>query len=240
MTPLLSLSIVGLAALIHASFQLSISAFTLMSGHSLGRQQSRLRLTGLINGFIIGVAVMTTLLLSTLCYLMLHFLTVALLPIIWTVLCALLLVIGVAVWVFYYRHERGTTLWLPRKTAEFLAERCKRTKNSGEAFGLGLASAFGELLFTIAPLSVGALAIISSPIELQPITFLLYVVVSLLSLLIVAFLVASGTRISAIQYWRESNKRFLQFAAGSALVVLACFLYVNEVLALPLLQGVGL
>ena len=56
MTDIVALSIVCLAALIHASFQLSISTLTLMSGHALGRGQSHTRLVSLLGGFTAGAA----------------------------------------------------------------------------------------------------------------------------------------------------------------------------------------
>jgi hypothetical protein len=51
------------------------------------------------------------------------------------------------------------------------------------------------------------------------------------SLLIVNGLIGSGHKISSIQKWRENNKRFLQFAAGSGLLILGCYLYVDKVVA---------
>ena len=43
-----SFIMIALAATIHASFQLSISTLTLMSGHSLGTQQSHQKLVSLV------------------------------------------------------------------------------------------------------------------------------------------------------------------------------------------------
>lgn len=123
-------------------------------------------------------------------------------------------------------------LWLPRTVALYLAERSKRTKSTAEAFALGMASVTGELLFIVAPLGVAAMVGVTLPPVLQVAALLLYVLVSLLSLLLVAALVASGHKISQIQRWREENKRFLQFMAGSSLLVLGFYLYVNEVVLL--------
>lgn len=238
MTNLVALSIVCLAALIHTSFQLSISTLTLMSGHVLGRGQSHTRLVSLLGGFTMGVAVMTTLLICTLGFWLSHLITPNVVPsILWAAACGLLFGVGVAVWLFYYRNARGTMLWLPRSTAKFLAERSKRTRNTGEAFALGLASVFGELLFIIAPLLVAVLAMIPLPGDVQLLAIVLYVAISLLSLLIIAVLVSGGNKLSDIQRWREANKRFLQFAAGTALFVLGFYLYVNEVLVTPLVAG---
>ncbi len=65
----------------------------------------------------------------------------------------------------------------------------------------------------------------------QIIGIAIYVVISLSGLLVVWSLIGSGYSISKIQKWREDNKGFLQFAAGSALVVLGFFVYVNKIVA---------
>lgn len=237
---LISFSIVGLAALIHASFQLSISTFTLMSGHALGHKKSQEHLTHLTTGFVLGAGAMTLLLLVAFCYGVDYMSRGGQVPpLFWAAGCGLLVGIGVAVWMFYYRPTKGTVLWLPRRTANYLADRCKKTSNPGEAFGLGLASVFGELLFIMAPLLVSAFVITTLAGNMQIVAIILYTVVSLSSLLVVAALVGSGHKLSAIQKWRESNKHFLQFAAGSGLLILGFYLYVNEVLALPLAMGAG-
>lgn len=227
------LSIILLAAAIHASFQLSISTLTMLSGHSLGRKQSQARLVSLLSGFLLGTATMTTLLLIAAAYVGRLLLQDGQVPaIIWAAVCGMLFGLGVAVWLFYYRRDQGTMLWVPRKAADYLTTRSKKTKNSAEAFGLGLASSFGELLFTGTLLLVAGLVIAMLPLGIQPIVGMLYVGVSLLSLALVAALVGSGRRLSSIQHWRETNKRFLQFIAGSSLLVLGFYLYVSEVLML--------
>lgn len=238
MTEIVALSIVCLAALIHASFQLSISTLTLMSGHALGRGQSHTRLVSLLGGFTAGAATMTILLLCTIGLWLGYIVTTPTIPsVLWATACGLLFGVGMAVWLFYYRRARGTMLWLPRPTAEFLAERSKRTKNTGEAFALGLASVFGELLFVIAPIFVSVLVILPLSSDKQLLAIILYVVISMFSLLAVAVLVSGGHKLSDIQRWRETNKNFLQFAAGTALFVLGFYLYVNEVLVTPLAAG---
>jgi len=77
-------------------------------------------------------------------------------------------------------------------------------------------------------------------IHLQPVWQLvgvgIYTVISLFSLVVVWVLIGSGHTLSRIQRWREENKYFLQFAAGSGLLVLGFFVYVNQVLG-PTLGG---
>ena len=232
--------IVTIAALIHASFQLSVSMLTLLSSHTIGAKRSHARLLSLTNTFTLGVFVMTILVLSTVSLIV----ELSLSPVAnlasWVATCGLLFGLGIAVWIFYYRREQGTTLWLPRSLARYLSDRTKATKQSAEAFGLGMTSVVAELLFILAPILVSALVLV----ELQPIWqltgILLYSTVSLLPLFIINGLIGSGHKISHIQRWREQNKSFLQFIAGGGLVALGFYVYVGQVLTPTVLAAGGL
>ncbi|MEP6710670.1 MAG: hypothetical protein ABJA64_03040 [Candidatus Saccharibacteria bacterium] len=231
--------IITVAALIHASFQLSVSVLTLLSGHAIGAKKSHAKLVRLTGGFVFGVTVMTVLLLSFVSFVLSSLFQSSIPLVVWAVACGLLLGLGVAVWSFYYRRERGTTLWLPRGLATYLSDRTKATKQSAEAFGLGLSSVIAELIFIIAPILVTSLILIQLSPSLQLAGIAIYTVISLMSLLIVASLIGSGHKLSRIQQWRETNKRFLQFAAGSGLLVLGFYLYVDQVMAVTALAYGG-
>jgi hypothetical protein len=123
--------------------------------------------------------------------------------------------------------------------ARFLTERTKATKQASEAFSLGLASIIAELLFIIAPLLVAALVICTLPYGWRPAGMVLYLAISLISLIIVTVLIGGGHKLSHIQRWREDNKRFLQFAAGSGLLVLGIYLYVDRVVSVAALHTGG-
>lgn len=244
-----SLAIILVAALIHASFQLSVSMLTLLSSHTIGAKRSHVRLLGLTNAFIFGVLVMTVLLMATITFFV-QLLTThtfshqigagsADTTVLWIMTCGLLLGLGIAVWVFYYRREQGTALWLPRGLARYLSDRTKATKQSAEAFGLGMSSVFAELLFIFVPILVSAIVLINLSPALQLTGIGLYVTVSLLPLLIVNGLVGSGHKISRIQRWREENKSFLQFIAGGGLIVLGFYLYVDQVLTPTVMAAAG-
>lgn len=232
-----SFLIVIAAACIHASFQLSVSMLTLLSGHAIGAKKSQSSLLRLTTSFVFGASVMTVLLVSFLSYLLQQLLQGSTPLIIWAVSCGLLFGLGIAVWAFYYRREGGTTLWLPRGTAKYLSDRTKATKNSAEAFGLGLSSITAELIFIVAPILISSLAIIHLAPHLQLIGIGVYTVVSMVSLLLVWALVGSGHSLSRIQQWRERNKRFLQFAAGSGLIALGFYIYVDQVISVTVLAA---
>ncbi len=225
-----SLAVIALAALIHASFQLSVSVLTLLSGHSIGAKHSHARLFRLTTSFVFGAGIMTALLLSSISLTLQNLFIFRTPQIIWAASCGLSIGVAISIWFFYYRHEKGTSLWIPKSMSNYLNNRTKSTKLSAEAFGLGLSSILGEILFVIAPLLMAALVLVQLPYIWQLVGIVVYTLVSLLSLLIVWVLVGSGHNLSKIQKWRESNKYFLQFASGLGLLVLVFFVYVTEIL----------
>ncbi len=225
-----SLAIIALAALIHTSFQLSVSVLTLLNGHSIVAKHSQAKVLRLTTSFVFGAFVMTILLLSFISIIFLDSFTSGTPNIAWAMICGLLVGVGLAVWLFYYRRQKGTSLWIPRPMANYLNERTKATTHSAEAFNLGLGSVIGELVFIIAPLTVSALVLIQLPAVWQLAGIGLYAVISMLSLVVVWVLIGGGHKLSAIQKWREDNKYFMQFAAGAGLLILGFFTYVTEVI----------
>ena len=238
MTYLIILSIITLAAIIHATFQLSVSNLTLMSGHALGRKTSRKRLTNMVGGFILGVFVMTTLLILSIGYVTHAFLLQngEVQPALWAINSGVLVGLGVAAWLFYYRREKqSTSLWLPMSLSDYLNNRSKKTTSGAEAFGLGLTSVLAEILFIIGPVLTVALVLGSQvPLEASLSLVFLYTVISILPLTIIAIAVLRGVRLSRVQKWREDNKNFLQFIAGAGLIILGFYLYVHEVILLAI------
>ena len=216
-----SLTIVGFAALIHASFQLSVSVLMMLGGHAIGAKRSMANVIRMTTSFLIGAGVMTALLLSFISLILLNLFKYQIPEIAWAGACGISVGVAVGVWMFYYQRGKGTALWIPRGMADYLTERTHKTKLSGEAFGLGLSSVFGELLFIIAPLYVSSLVLIQLPSMWQLVGIIIYVAISLISLIIVWVMIGSGHSISQIQKWREANKHFLQFTAGSGLMILA-------------------
>jgi len=225
-----SLAVVTLAALVHASFQLSVSVLTLLRSHSLGAKRSKARTLRLTTSFVIGAGVMTLLLLALFSLVLGQFFGSDAPDFVWAVACGLLVGVGLVVWSFYYRRGKGTTLWIPRVFARHLSERTKATKDPAEAFSLGLTSVISELLFIAAPLLVSALVLIHLPAPWQLVGIIIYSLVSLLSLLSIWVLASAGRPLSELQKWREANKSFLQFASGGALIVLGFFVYVCKIL----------
>lgn len=234
-----SLIVIAVAGLIHASFQLSVSVLTLLSSHTIGRKRSHGRLVLLTDSFTFGVAIMTLLLISTTALFLKYIMASVPTELIWIICVGMLGGLGVAVWLFYYRRETGTKLWLPRGVAQFLEDRTKATKHSAEAFSLGLSSVLGELVFIFVPVIVSALVLLQLSPGWQLVGIGIYTSTSLLTLLIVTALIGGGMSISRIQRWREQNKNFLQFAAGAGLLVLGFYIYVEQVIAPAVVATAG-
>lgn len=227
-----SLAIVAFAALIHASFQLSVSVLTLLSGHAIGAKTARKRVLRLTTSFTAGAGIMTLLVLSFTSLILLHTLGGEIPLITWALACGLVLGIGIAVWLFYYRRGKdGTELWIPRSFARFLTERSKKTRFATEAFSLGMASVISELIFIIPTVVIAALVLLELPSAWQLVGIVIYTGLSLFSLILVWSLIGGGTSLARIQKWRTANKRFLQFSAGSALVILGFFVYVSKIVS---------
>jgi hypothetical protein len=236
MTTFGSLAIIVLAALVHASFQLSVSVLTLLSGHAIGAKHSQAKVLRLTTSFVGGAGIMTLFILTFVSFLLTRVVGSSPPEYLWAIGSGLLMGVGIAVWAFYYRRQKGTSLWIPRSMAKYLSDRTKATKQSTEAFGLGLSSVIGELIFIAAPIVISALVLIHLQPIWQLVGVVIYTVISLFSLVVVWVLIGSGHTLSRIQRWREENKYFLQFAAGSGLLVLGFFVYVNQVLG-PTLGG---
>lgn len=225
------LYIVAFAGLLHASFQLGVGLLTLLSGHSLGSRRSFSRLMQLNIAYVCGAGLVTVLLFAGLAYIALLTIT-DMLPAAWLVVSFLNIAIGGNVIAFYYRRRTGTGLWIPRSMAEYLQNRTKKTKHSAEAFTLGAGSVLAEIPFLVGPLSIAILTLLSQTgtIGLHLTSLAIYCLISLLPLIAIVALIGAGHKISTIQHWREENKLFLQYCAGSGLIILGVYVLVDRVL----------
>lgn len=226
--------IIAFAGLLHASFQLGVALLTLLSGHSLGTNRSFRKLMKLNLAYLFGASIITILLFAALAYFALlsvgQFIQLA-----WLTTALLNMAIGLSVMVFYYRRAKGVGLWIPKPMAEYLSKQVKKTDHVGEAFTLGAGSVLAETPFLIGPLSVAVLYTLSlGGASSQFASLSIYSLIALSPLVAIVCLVGAGHKISHIQKWREDNKLFLQYCAGSGLVILGGFVFVDKVLGATL------
>lgn len=232
-----ALSIVALAALIHASFQLGVSMVTLLSSHAGGKRLNGGHSLRMVGAFLGGTVVMTMLLISSTTYTSSALFRNGIPTFVWEFIAGALVIVGVAVWIFYYRRGDGTSLWLPRPLARVLHERIQATTLSAEAFSLGLTGVIAEIIFLAIPVMTASLAIVTLPTVWQIPAAIIYVAIASAGMIVVSVLIGSGRKLTHIQEWRESNKRFLQFISGCGLLVLSGYIYVNEIVATVAVAG---
>lgn len=223
--------VIAFAGLLHASFQLGVSLLTLLSGHSLGSGRSYRRLMQLNLAYLFGASLVTILLFAGIAYM-----TILVAPgdfsMLWYAASVLNIAIGLTVIIFYYRRSKGTGLWIPRQMAVYLTERTKKTKSGAEAFTLGAGSILAEIPFLVGPISIAILYSLTygTNATMHLGNFVMYALIGLFPLVVIVSMVGAGHKISTIQKWREENKLFLQYCAGSGLIILGVFTFVDKVL----------
>lgn len=226
--------VIAFAGLLHASFQLGIALLTMLSGHSLGSHRSFRKLMRLNVAYLAGASTITVLLFAGLAYLALLIIGQNI-QYAWFVVAVLNMAIGISVMIFYYRRSKGTGLWIPTSMAKYLSNRVKKTDRSAEAFTLGAGSVLAELPFLIGPLGLAVLYTLQlDGADMQMIGMLIYCLIALSPLILIVSMVGAGHKISKIQKWREDNKLFLQYCAGSGLVILGAFVFVDRFLGASL------
>lgn len=216
------MSVVALAALLHASFQLAVSVMTLLSGHALGRGRSHSRLMHLALSYIGGNTLIILLLLVAATYFATTLTVLS--PVLWAVFSSVGIAAGLSVLLFYYR-DGGKTLWIPKPSADFLYERTKKTTRGFEAFGLGIMTGIAELPFIATPMLLVALLLKGDPTIDRAATIMVYTFVATTPLLTVLALIGAGHKVSRLEQWRANNRRFLQLLSGTGLLVISLYAF---------------
>lgn len=218
---------------VHASYQLSVSVLSYMSGHALGQRSARKRLASLGIGYSLGVASMIFFILVSIVVMtstttmLSHDLALKILTI---VVAAIVPLVGLFTVLTYYRQDpKGTRLWLPRQLADYLLWSARKTKSPIEATSLGAATVVGELPFILAPLLIMSVIIAHQPLSLWLGYSALYAILASLPVFIITGLLSTGTSPAAVQRWREQNKKFLQWTSGILLIILTIFLVVLQI-----------
>lgn len=216
---------------VHASYQLSVSVLSYMSGRALGQRTARRRLASLGAGYSLGVMSMIFLILLSIVVMtnttaITHALALKLLTV---VVAAVVPLIGLFTVLTYYRRGKGTKLWLPRPFADYLLWRARKTKSPVEAVALGATTVVGELPFVIGPLLIMAVVIAYQPVSLWAGYSALYALLATLPVMLIGWLFARGITPAQVQRWRERNKGFLQWSSGSLLVLLTIFLVILQI-----------
>lgn len=219
------------ALFVHVCYQLSVSVLTHFSSHSLSRKTSEKRLLALGFGYSLGVILTTALLITS--FASLAQLVHASSQLLAAIVVGVAPFIGLATVFWYYRQGEGTRLWLPRPVARYLLERSRKTRSLLEAVMLGAATVIGELPFLLGPLLFVTYLISALPSAGWFGWATLYSTAAALPLLVTTMYFTSGHSVARVQRWRETNKSFLQWTSGIALVLLTLYVTVLQ-LGMPL------
>ena len=221
--------IIALAAIVHASLQLEVGALMLLYHASLGKHIKK-KTRNLVSNYILGSALLVVLFLSTIIFLIATFTNGSLSTKSLAILAAVLLMLAISIWLFYYRSRQTTELWLPKSISRYINRRAKLTESNIEAFSLGMLTAFAEMPFSIVLMVVAGNSVVLLPFEWQFLSVLGYAFVAILPLFILRVSIRRGNTVVDVQKWRLKNKNFFKVLSGTLFLTLAIFIIAFKVL----------
>lgn len=220
---------VFLAAVIHATLQVSLGSLLLLYHASIGKHV-RKKTRNLVDSYIIGIVVLVFLTLGSMVFLLDRYFEKPLYVEELVIVVGMLVALAIATWMFYYRIGKSTELWLPRGVARFIDQRAKITNNSIEAFSLGALTSLAEMPFTIVLMVVSANSIMKLPPLYQILAVVAYAAITIVPLIVLRLIIRKGQTVVDVQRWRVKHKNFFRLLTGIGFCVLAFFLFTFEVL----------
>jgi hypothetical protein len=229
MSDFVSIAIIILAAIVHASLQLGLGCLLLLYHESAGKHiKSKTR--NIVGSFISGVGSITFLLLATACFVVANTFGGALSTAILIVVISTLIALAVAMWFLYFRRGTTTELWLPKVVARFIHGRAKVTDNNTEAFSLGVMTSFAEIPFLVILLLIAGNSVLELEPMYQPLLVAFYTIITITPLIILNIFIRTGQTVVDIQKWRVKNKLFLRVISGFGFAILGIFIFAFKIL----------
>lgn len=219
-----------LAAMVHATLQMSLGSLLLLY-HASIKQHVAKRTRQLVSNYIAGIGTLVLLSVTGAAFILERWLGGKLYTEELLIVVGMLVALAIAVWVFYYRFGKSTELWLPRSVARFINQRAKATQSDTEAFALGLLTSFAEWPFALVLMVVAANSALALPVEQQLLAVAIYTVIAILPPMILRGAVRRGRTVVEIQRWRVQHKNFFRILTGVGFVVLSGFLFAFEVMS---------
>lgn len=230
MEMIIPFSEVFLAAVIHATLQLSLGALLLLYHASLGKHVRR-KTRFLVDSYISGMGMLVFLGLAATIFILDRYFEKPLYIEELVIVVGMLIALAIAVWFFYYRRGKSTELWLPRSVARFIDKRAKLTNSNTEAFSLGVLTSLAEMPFTLILFVVAANSILVLPQLYQILAVAMYTVITIIPPIVLRLAIRKGQTVVDIQRWRVKHKTFFRLLTGVGFLVLGFFLFTFEVLA---------
>jgi len=220
---------VFLAAVIHATLQLSLGALLLLYHASLGKHV-RKKTRFLVDSYISGMGTLVFLGLAATIFVLDRYFEEPLYIEELVIVVGMLVALAIATWFFYYRRGKSTELWLPRSVARFIDKRAKMTNSNTEAFSLGALTSLAEMPFTIVLFVVAANSVLALPHLYQILAVAMYTIITIIPPIVLRFAIRKGQTVVDIQRWRVKHKLFFRLLTGAGFLVLGFFLFTFEVL----------
>ncbi len=221
---------VFLAAVIHATLQLSLGALLLLYHASLGKHV-RKKTRFLVDSYISGMGMLVFLGVAATIFILDRYFEKPLYIEELIIVVGMLVALAIAAWFFYYRRGKSTELWLPRSIARFIDKRAKTTNSNTEAFSLGVLTSLAEMPFTIVLFVVAANSILVLPHLYQILAVAMYTVITIIPPVTLRLAIRKGQTVVDIQRWRVKHKMFFRLLTGIGFLALGFFLFTFEVLA---------
>lgn len=212
-----------LAALVHATLQISLGCLLLLYHASKGRHL-RKKTSSLVRCYVGGIGVLSFLGVSAMCFCVLNIWHGPLSTEWLCIIVGVLLLLTVLMWLVYYRWNKGTELWIPKVIARFLDGRAKVTNNKIEAFSLGVMTCFAELPFSLVLFVVTANSVLMLPNHLQILMVVVYAIATIIPMVILCTRLRTGTTVVEVQRWRIQHKNFFRIMTGVGFLILAVFI----------------
>lgn len=220
---------VFLAAVIHATLQLSLGALLLLYHASLGKHV-RKKTRFLVDSYISGMGMLVFLGLAATIFVLDRYFEKPLYIEELVIVAGMLVALAIATWFFYYRRGKSTELWLPRSVARFIDKRAKMTNSNTEAFSLGVLTSLAEMPFTIVLFVVAANSILVLPHLYQILAVAMYTIITIVPPIVLRFAIRKGQTVVDIQRWRVKHKLFFRLLTCVGFLALGFFLFTFEVL----------
>lgn len=230
MEMIIPFSEVFLAAVIHATLQLSLGALLLLYHASLGKHV-RKKTRFLVDSYISGMGMLVFLGVAATIFILDRYFEKPLYIEELIIVVGMLVALAIAAWFFYYRRGKSTELWLPRSIARFIDKRAKTTNSNTEAFSLGVLTSLAEMPFTIVLFVVAANSILVLPHLYQILAVAMYTVITIIPPVALRLAIRKGQTVVDIQRWRVKHKMFFRLLTGIGFLALGFFLFTFEVLA---------
>lgn len=229
MSDFISIAVIILSAIVHASLQLGLGCLLLLYHESSGKH-IKSKTHNLVGSYISGIGTIVFLLLASACFVIVSLFDGALPVEILSAAIGILIALAVVMWLFYYKRGATTELWLPKTVASFVDRRAKVTTSNTEAFSLGVLTSFAEIPFIIILLLVAGNSILELDSLYQPLMVAVYTIITIIPLIVFRLVIRSGQTVVDIQKWRVKNKLFLRVISGCGFFILGIFILAFKIL----------